>query len=571
MTAALRVARAVGMAAVSWWALAACESSVTDPPPSLGDSVVVRLLPSATTISVGTTTTLEVEVANAADPRVRWSSAAPEVAHVGATGAVTGISEGRAVVSAISLQDSTRRAEAEVTVLGGGVFGRLRVAPAQADLLVGHTLALGATLEGVPAAVSWRTTDAEVASVSARGVVKAVGGGEAAIVAELAGDPTRRAVAVVRVGAGSPLTLPVLGLGSVAERFTGEVAVRGDWAYTSTWGNRGVPGNAIKIWNVRGSVPVLFDSLIVAGATTTGDLQISDDGGLLVVAVEPNPNGAIVIYDRSDPALPRLLTRYATDHTAPGVHTVKLGRVAGRLYAFLSIDPGAQNPSRLVIVDLSDPRRPTEVWSEVMGKPFVHDVFVRDGLLFTALWNDGVRIWDIGGGDEGGSPSRPVLLGHDPSVSGSIHNLWWFHDPSDGSRRYLFVGEEVSGSMLSGTAGDLHVFDVSDLSSPFQVAQFGVPGAGAHNFWMDEASGILYAAFYNGGVRALDVRGDLGGCRDSYRNSNGFCDLRRMGREVGLGVPALAYFWGVVHQGTHLYASDMSAGLYKLDASALSR
>ena len=35
-------------------------------------------------------------------------------------------------------------------------------------------------------------------------------------------------------------------------------------------------------------------------------------------------------------------------------------------------------------------------------------------------------------------------------------------------------------------------------------------GAGAHNFSVDEAKGLLYAAYYNAGVRVLDVRGDLG-------------------------------------------------------------
>ena len=39
--------------------------------------------------------------------------------------------------------------------------------------------------------------------------------------------------------------------------------------------------------------------------------------------------------------------------------------------------------------------------------------------------------------------------------------------------------------------------------------------AGTHNFWVDEPSGILYAAYYNGGVRALDVRGDLGACAEA--------------------------------------------------------
>ncbi|MEX0907597.1 MAG: hypothetical protein WD054_04645, partial [Gemmatimonadota bacterium] len=201
----------------------------------------------------------------------------------------------------------------------------------------------------------------------------------------------------------APDTLAVLGLGHVAERYTGEVAVRGDWAYTSTWSNRnGVPGNAVKIWNVAGATPMLVDSLIVPGASTTGDVQISDDGALLVVAIEPNPNGAIMIYDRSDPARPDSIARFRSASTLQGVHTVKLGRVDGRHYAFLSIDPAAE-PARLVMVDITDPAQPFEAGSLRIGAPFMHDVFVRDGLLLAAVWLDGLRIYDIGGGGRGGS------------------------------------------------------------------------------------------------------------------------------------------------------------------------
>ncbi len=66
-----------------------------------------------------------------------------------------------------------------------------------------------------------------------------------------------------------------------------------------------------------------------------------------------------------------------------------------------------------------------------------------------------------------------------------------------------------------------------------------VPGAGAHHFSVDEQNGILYAAYYNGGVRALDVRGDLGTCLDLQRVTppagvKPLCDLERMGREIGV-------------------------------------
>lgn len=366
-----------------------------------------------------------------------------------------------------------------------------------------------------------------------------------------------------------PDTLPVLGSGTVSERYTGEVAVRGDWAYTSTWSFLLAPGNAVKIWNVSGNTPVLTDSLIVPGARTTGDVQISDDGALLVVATEFDP-GSIVIYDRSNPARPAVLSTFSTPNTARGVHTVKLGRVGGRLYAFLSI-PGAQ-PAQLVIADLTDPRAPREVWVRAMGEPFVHDVFVRDGLLFTALWDEGMRIFDIGGGTLGGSPADPRTIASIDIPAGNIHNIWWFHDPRSGAKRYAFLGEEGPGSVgASGASGDIHVVDVSNLSEPRYVALYHLPGAGTHNFWMDEPSGILYAAYYNGGVRALDVRGDLSVCTSEQKTATGLCDLRLMKRERGVALTSGHFVWGVVHQGTHVYASDMRSGIHKIDASSLKR
>jgi hypothetical protein len=371
-------------------------------------------------------------------------------------------------------------------------------------------------------------------------------------------------------GSMDPDTLPVLGNGAVSERYTGEVAVRGDWAYTSTWGSRPVPGNAVKIWNVSAHTPVLTDSLIISGARTTGDVQISDDGALLVVATEFEP-GSIVIYSRSNPARPTLLSTFSTPNTARGVHTVKLGRVAGRLYAFLSIDPGAAQPARLVIADITDPRDPREVWTQVMGEPFVHDVFVRDGLLFTALWDEGMRIFDVGGGGLGGSPADPRPISSIDIPAGNIHNIWWFHDPRSGAKRYAFLGEEGPGIVGAGTSGDIHVVDVSNLSQPRYVALYHLPDAGTHNFWMDEPSGILYAAYYNGGVRALDVRGDLSACTAEQMTANGLCDLRLMKRERGVALTSGHFVWGVVHQETHVYASDMTSGIYKLDASRLKR
>src|SRR3954468_9969942 len=359
--------------------------------------------------------------------------------------------------------------------------------------------------------------------------------------------------------------MTVLGGGKVAERFTGEIWVRGNVAYTTTWGNRGALGNAVKIWDVSGNVPTLVDSVIVPTASTLGDIQTSDDGQLLVVATE-RTGGSIMIYGLADPIKPQLITRYTTSLTDPGVHTAEVQRVNGTLYAFLCIDPIGATPARLVIVDLSNPAAPNQVFTAVMGSPFVHDVFVRDGILFTALWDAGVKIWDIGGAGTG-TVSNPVALGSVPTIGGEVHNIWWFHNALTGEKRFAFVGQEGPGAVGAASSGDIHVIDVSNFASPREVAFYHLDGAGTHNFSVDEFRGILYAAYYNGGIRAIDITGDLSVCDAAAKSSDGRCDLGKMGREIahGLGDVGPVYVWGVQYTGASVYASDMLNGIWKLN------
>jgi hypothetical protein len=363
---------------------------------------------------------------------------------------------------------------------------------------------------------------------------------------------------------GAEGSLALIGHGPVSERHTAEINVRGNYAYTSTWGFLQVYGNAVKVWNVAGNTPQLVDSLIVDFASTLGDVQVTDDGELLVVATELS-GGSIMIYSLADPAHPQLITRYTTPLTDPGVHTAEVQRVNGKLYAFLCIDPASSSPARLVIVDLSTPASPQQVFSAAMGSPYVHDVYVRDGILITALWNQGITMWDIGGGGRGGTVSNPVQLGNVVTVGGKAHNVWWYHS-SGGEKRYAFVGEEGPGSIGSSSIGDIHVVDMSDMSAPREVAFYHLSGAGTHNFYVDETRGILYAAYYNGGVRALDVNGDLSTCDAANKSADGRCDLGKMGREVASGPTGVGavYIWGVQLSGGYVYASDMLNGIWKL-------
>jgi hypothetical protein len=273
-----------------------------------------------------------------------------------------------------------------------------------------------------------------------------------------------------------------------------------------------------------------------------------------------------VIYDLADPRKPRELSRFTTTGGG-GVHTAEIGRVDGKLYAVLTANAGATAPSRVIIVDLSVPTAPQQVFSRDLSPGFMHDAVLRDGHLFLALWDSGLAIWDVGGAGRGGSPANPVPVSQIATVGGSVHNAWWFHDPATSSRRYVFVGEEGPANLFTSATGDIHVVDISDIGNPREVAFYRVQGAGTHNFWMDESRGVLYAAYYNGGVRALDVRGDLGTCTPDQRDADGRCNLGLMDRELATGLTGgnPVFIWGVQYSGGFVYASDMLSGLWKLE------
>ncbi|MFI5052698.1 MAG: LVIVD repeat-containing protein, partial [Acidimicrobiales bacterium] len=181
-----------------------------------------------------------------------------------------------------------------------------------------------------------------------------------------------------------------------------------------------------------------------------------------------------------------------------------------------------------------------------------HDQLVRAGLAFLCSWNTGLQIYDVGDGRAGGSPQNPRFISRVVTTGGEVHNAWWYWAP-DGSKRYVFVGQEGPGSIGSSSSGDIHVVDVSNMAAPVEVAQYHMAGAGTHNFWVDEASQVLYAAYYNGGVVALDVSGTLSG------------DLAS--RQIAVVQPGGAgntYVWGVALSGGSLYATDMVSGVWQL-------
>ncbi|MDX2193251.1 MAG: hypothetical protein NW201_07845 [Gemmatimonadales bacterium] len=367
----------------------------------------------------------------------------------------------------------------------------------------------------------------------------------------------------------TPSLLAVAGGGNnVRERYSSDLWLHGDFAYTGTWGgqartldNASARGNAIKVWRLDAEGrPVLADSVLVGTVASVGDVEVTGDGAWLVAATENGADAGLLVYALADPARPVLAGRFPT---APqGFHTATTARINGRWYAFAARNPATGADPALVILDITNPAAITVASTITVPRTYgIHDTFVRDGLAFLCNWNAGLQILDVGNGLRGGSPSSPAQVSTTGLTAGvlsgpSIHNAWWFHNPVTSERRYLFAGQEGPGTIGVSSSGELKVLDVGDLANPREVAFFRLPGAGVHNVWMDEPRQILYAAFYNGGVVALDVSGTLSG------------DLS--GRVLSVTRPGgdgNTYVWGVMlHRGS-LYVIDFLSGLWQMARS----
>lgn len=338
---------------------------------------------------------------------------------------------------------------------------------------------------------------------------------------------------------------------NVPERYTSDLWVADGYAYSGTWGSRGKAGNAVKIWQIGTSgAPTLVDSIITATVGTVSDLEVSADGQWLVFTTERGPGNGLYVYQLTTPGHPVFR---ANQLVSNGLHTGTLATIGGKLYAFTAKDPSG---CALNIYDLSAVGTGTITTASSTPIPdnyCIHDTFVRDGYAFVFAWDEGLYIYDVGNGSSGGSPALPKLISHTAGFGGQTHNGWWFWNPTNGEKKYLFIGEEGPGTVGVSSSGSIHVVDVSNMATPVEVASYTIPGSGAHNFWMDEQAQVLYAAFYNGGVVALDVSGPLAG------------DLadREIAR-VRPGGAGNTYVWGVMLYNGSLYASDMVSGLWQL-------
>jgi hypothetical protein len=226
---------------------------------------------------------------------------------------------------------------------------------------------------------------------------------------------------------------------------------------------------------------------------------------------------------------------------------------------------------RYDIINIEDPSNPVKVGSFQLDAPgaSIHDVWVEDGIAYSSNWSNGVVLVDVGNGIAGGSPSNPVQFASYAYPSGANHAAFPFRSQSSG-KFYVVAGDEIMPQCTDldkpcEAEGYLHFIDFTDPDNPQEVARFQVPEAGTHNLWVE--GDRLYAAFYNGGLRVIDISGELKG------------DLYQQGREIarykaydanGI-VPNAPMTWGPQPHKGHVFFTEFNSGLWsvKLEPRAL--
>ena len=341
-----------------------------------------------------------------------------------------------------------------------------------------------------------------------------------------------------------------------------------DFAVTGTWGANG----EAYFWDVTNPGNITPIDTVVVDARTVNDVKVSEDGKICVITREgaSNRKNGIVILDVSNPYDVKIISEYNKDLTG-GVHNVFIYRE--HVFA-------VNNSRKFDIINISNPAYPYYVSSYELKTPghSIHDVWVVDGIVYSSNWSDGVHAIDIGGlpYNERNKPlieSNPILkkagkgslinplsIFNIKDETGRNHASFPFLSQSTG-KFYIISGDEWfpfkdSDSQTANPRGGFHFINIENINSPEEVAIYQVPEAGSHNMWVQ--GDTLYAAYYQGGLRVVDISGELMG------------DLYKQGREIAFFhsrspkgfTPNAPMVWGPQLYKGIIYFSDMNSGLY---------
>jgi len=503
---------------------------------------------------------------------VRWTTSAPRVVRVESDGRIAALAPGNATLTATSGSAS----QTVVLQVAANTVRRLEISGGASDAKTGDVLRFRVTArDAAGREVSGLTPMWTMApgngAIAQAGVLVANQAGEYTVTASFGTTSTEATVRVAHRAVRRPTT--TVGRVPIARLPTAEFwpHPNGRNAYLSTIGDRIY---ALDISNP--AEPRITDSVIV-DARVINDVMSTADGRWAVATREgaSSRRNGIVILSLEDPAHPRQVAEY-TETVTGGVHSTFV-YTQPRYGTHVYLTDDATGSMR--VIDLNNPLQPREVgrWETRQSEHgrTLHDIDVRDGLAYLSYWNDGLVVLDVGNGVKNGSPTSPQLVSQfkydlddlyrnveaegGPGFIRGTHTAWRHNN-------YVFVGDEVfsarpqgivmPGMGLGKANGRIHVIDVSDMNNPREVAWYEPTDGGAHNVWV--AGDTLYLGDYQGGLRVLDISGDLRG------------DLMAQDREIahvhtgdsrGL-VPNAAMAWGAFYHNGLVWVNDIFSGLW---------
>ena len=346
-----------------------------------------------------------------------------------------------------------------------------------------------------------------------------------------------------------------LGTGEVFDKHTSDA-----WFFEGVDGkDYGVSGTFFDgqayFWDVSDPANITKVDSIKVDARIVNDVKVSKDSKICVITKEgaSNRKNGFVILDISNPSDVKVLSEYS-DGLTGGVHNVFIDN--NHVYALNAFG----NPAKFEVVNIEDPKNPKGVGKfELELGSAIHDIWIEDGIAYTSNWRDGLYIVDVGNGIAGGSPSNPVAVANYNYKTGANHAAFPFKSKSTG-KFYVILGDEIFPEGVdffaaNETTGFLHFVDFTDLKNPVEVARYELPGYGSHNFWVE--NDVVYAGMYNGGLRVIDVSGDLLG------------DLYKQGREIAAFktgspngfIPNNTMTWGSQYFKGNIFYSDFNSGI----------
>ena len=504
------------------------------------------------------------------DVTVQVESSAPEVATVDRLHRMTTKAPGRVVLTARAAgQTATKTLEvvanpvASLDLSGGADSART------GDVLDFDATArteAGTAVGDAPIRYAVRTDHTEEIAPGATAEI----GSDGRFVAEDAGQYTVVATSGRHIATHTVTITPrglegaieVVGRGRVSTVHTSDLWVweapdGRDYALTGTWGGNG----EAYFWDVTNPSDITPVDTVTVDARTVNDVKVSDDGRTCIISREgaSDRKNGMVILDCSDPTDVSIVTEY-THRLTGGVHNLFISE--DHVYAL-------SNGRRYEIINIEDRANPTRVTDFELETPghSIHDVWVDDGIAYSSNWDDGIVMVDVGNGVKGGSPSNPVEIGRYAYPSGWNHAAFPYTDAATG-KDWVVAGDEAFPNGLNTEneptipAGWLHFVDVTDPETPSEEARYRVPEAGSHNFWVD--GDTLYVAYYNAGLRVVDLSGDLKG--NLYEQGREIAHLKSYDPEGR--IPNAAMAWGPQPYKGHIFFSDWNSGLWAVELTS---